>query len=751
MDQVVEMTAAPPVVRRQSDDPAIHARRWWILAVLCLALLIVGIDGTIVNVALPTFVRELGATTSQLQWISDAYTLAFASLLLTAGTLSDRFGRKGALLVGLAVFGLGSLASAFAGSADALIATRAVQGVGSAFIMPATLSILTNVFDDAERGRAIGVWAGVSGLGVAIGPVTGGWLLDHYWWGSIFLLNLPIVVVAVIATLAIVPTSKDPSGAHLDLVGTALSIGMLVAILYGIIEGPSRGWTSAQIVGAFVIGGVLLLAFVLWELHVPHPMLDVSFFANPRFSAASVAITLVFFAMFGSIFFLSQYLQFVLAYTPLQAGVRLIPVAVALMIAAPLSSLLVARFGTKIIVTVGLVTVAGALFLLSRASVTSGYELVAAVLVVLGLGMGIAMAPATDSIMGSLPLAKAGVGSAVNDTTREIGGALGVAVLGSIMASGYSSQLADAKLLTALEHAGAQGQAAADAVRSSIGGASIVTSQLAKLEAAGQVPAGTVRALTSVTNQAFITAMDHTVVVGGVVALLGALVALVFLPARPVLAHAEDLDELRTAVPGAAQDLPGKLVPQDPARPAVAGAVLRLLAEAGFSSLNFHGVATRAGVSTASIERYWSSKVDLVVDALRLAFAAHPVPDTGSLVVDCRTYLADVGDALSRPELRAVVAGLVNDAVHDPELAEALRARLIGPRHADLTEMVRRGEARGEVAANIDADVLVDTLIAPIYHRVLVTGEPVDRQVTDEIVSIVLVGAGTDGSSGRHP
>jgi EmrB/QacA subfamily drug resistance transporter len=725
----------------QSADPTVHARRWWILAVLCLSLLIVGIDGTIVNVALPSFVRELGASTSQLQWISDAYTLAFASLLLTAGSLGDRFGRRGTLIVGLAVFGLGSLASGLAGSSSVLIATRAIQGVGSAFIMPATLSILTNVFEDGERGRAIGIWAGVSGLGVAIGPVTGGWLLDHYWWGSIFMVNLPIVVVAIVAAFAIVPTSKDPSGAHIDVLGTVLSIAMLVSLLFAIIEGPSHGWTSPLILGAFALGAVLLGAFVAWELHTPHPMLDVSFFANPRFSAASIAVTLVFFAMFGSLFFLTQYLQFVLGFTPLEAGVRLIPVAVVLMVAAPTSSLLVARWGTKIIVTTGLAVVSGALLLLSRADTSSGYGLVVVVLVLLGLGMGIALAPATDSIMGSLPLARAGVGSAVNDTTREIGGALGIAVLGSITASVYSSQLAGSKIIGALNNAGAQGQQAANAVKSSIGGAAIVAEQLTRLEAEGKVPPGATRALTAVTNQAFIHAMDRTVIVASAVALAGALVALFFLPARPARSEHADLIDLTDVVHQTAQDLSGRDVRPDPSRPAIAGVVLRCLAEAGFSSLSFHGVATRGGVSTATIERNWTSKVDLVLDSLRLAFAEHPVPDTGSLAGDCRAYLDDVGAALGTREARIVVAGLIGDAARDPELAAMLRERLIAPRRRELGAMVQRGIGRGEVAPSVDPDVLVDTLIAPVYHRTLVTGDAVDEGVTDEIVEIVLRGA----------
>jgi AcrR family transcriptional regulator len=381
--------------------------------------------------------------------------------------------------------------------------------------------------------------------------------------------------------------------------------------------------------------------------------------------------------------------------------------------------------------------------LMSRATISSGYGLVAVVLVVLGLGMGIAMAPATDSIMGSLPLAKAGVGSAVNDTTREIGGALGVAVLGSLTASAYSTHLADSKVITAVAGSGPQGAAAANAIKGSIGGASVVTAQLAKLEARGSIPPGTTKALTAVTNQAFIYAMDHAVVVGAVVALVGAVVAMVFLPARPIRADGTDLDVLSDAVHGTAQDLPDDIdLRQDPARPAISGIVMRLLAEAGFSSLSFHGVATRAGLSTSTIERYWTSKVDLVVEALRQALAEHPVPDTGTLAGDCRAYLGDVGSALAAPDTRMVVAGLIDDAARDPDLAAVLRQRLIAPRRRDLTEMVQRGVDRGEVTDGIDADVLVDTLIAPIYHRVLVTGEPVDRHVTDEIVSIVLSGAG---------
>ena len=321
--------------------PVGYDRRWWVLAVLCLSLLIIGIDNTILNVALPTLSRTLHATNSQLQWIVDAYVLVFASLLLTTGSLSDRFGRRSALAVGLAIFGLGSVASAFAGTANVLTATRALMGIGGALIMPSTLSILTNVFPPEERGRAIGIWAGVSGLGIAIGPVVGGALLGHFWWGSVFLVNVPVVLVGLIAGRLIVPNSKDPSSPRVDPIGATLSVLGLVALVYGIIEVPSYGWANGRILGAFAAAVVIIGAFVAWELHTDHPMLKIQFFRNPRFTAASVGIMLVFFALFGSFFFITQELQFILGYTPLQAGLRLAPIALVMAVAAPTAGRLV--------------------------------------------------------------------------------------------------------------------------------------------------------------------------------------------------------------------------------------------------------------------------------------------------------------------------------------------------------------------------------------------------------------------------
>jgi EmrB/QacA subfamily drug resistance transporter len=716
-------TAAPPIAAGPAIDPAVYGRRWWTLAVLCLSLLIVGIDGTIVNVALPSIVRELGASSSQLQWIVDAYTLVFASFLLLAGSLGDRYGRKTALTAGLIVFGIGSLASALVGSPSALILTRAVQGFGAAFIMPSTLSILTNVFPSDERGRAIGIWAGVSGLGVAIGPITGGYLLEHFYWGAIFLVNIPVIAVALIAGTLLVPNSRDAHAPKLDLVGTVLSVSMLVTLLYGIIEGPNRGWTDPVIVGAFAVGALLLAAFIVWELRSDHPMLDVTFFKNPRFSAASIAVTLVFFALFGSLFFVSQYLQFVLGYDPLQAGVCLLPIAGALVIAAPLSPLLVARVGTKIVVTTGLLLVAFAMWLFSHVTVDSGYPLVGAVLVVIGIGMALAMAPATDSIMGSLPPEKAGIGSAVNDTTREIGGALGVAILGSITASSYASSITSSPVYAA---AAKQSPAGAAALKDSVGAAAALASQL---------PADTAKLVTDAANTAFVDALGHTVIVGAIVALLGAAIAAIFLPARPIAAR-DDLGDIDDLVIATARRLPADArLPRD-----VSGTVLRLLTEAGFSSLTFNGVASRSGVSTQILERYWGSRVDMVADAVRIVLADFPPPNTGSFRGDCEAYLGNIAAVLSNPQSLAVVAQLVNEGARDPDLATALRSRLIAPRRRELLAIIDRACANGQLPAGTDRDALADLLVAPLYYRALISGEPMTDDIAHRIVTAALDG-----------
>ncbi len=351
-----------------------------------------------------------------------------------------------------------------------------------------------------------------------MGPLTGGWLLEHFWWGSIFLVNVPVIAVALVGAVFLVPESRDPHAPPLDIGGVVLSIVGLFGLLYGIIEGPARGWTDPVVLGAFAVAAVFLTTFVIWEARSKHPLLDVTFFKNPRFTAASLAVTLVFFAMFGSLFFLSQYLQFVLDYDPLQAGLALIPVAASLMIAAPISAKIVAWIGTKIVVTAGLLVVAAGMVLMSAASVSSSYWLIAGVLVTIGLGMGLAMAPATDSIMGSLPPERAGVGSAMNDTTREIGGALGVAILGSITASSYASSITGNPLYPTLAK---QSPQAAATVANSIGGAAAVAAKL---------PASAAEPVLSASKLAFVDALDQTVIVGAAVAVAGAIIAAVFLP-----------------------------------------------------------------------------------------------------------------------------------------------------------------------------------------------------------------------------
>jgi len=427
------------------DPEVVHRRRWLTLLVLCVSLLVISLDNTILNVALPTLGKSgalggLGATESQLQWIVDGYTIVFAGFLLTAGSLGDRFGRYGALTTGLVIFGTSSALASQASSSTQLIAFRCLMGLGGAFIMPATLSILTNVFTDpTERGRAIGIWAGISAVGIGIGPVTGGYLLNHFWWGSVLVVNVPIVVVGLVAGYFLVPNSKDPSAPRLDPVGAVLSIVGLSVLLWAVIEGPSHGWTSTEVLAAFGMGGLVLAAFFAWELHYSSPMLNLRFFTNPRFSAACGAITLTFMALFGTIFLLTQYLQAVLGYSPLEAGALLVPLGVVLFVASPISARLNERTGTKVIVGTGLLIVAASLLLMVTLTTTSGAGAIIGISILLALGMGNVMAPATDSIMGSLPPAKAGIGSAMNDTTRQVGGAVGVALLGSLLSSRYRS------------------------------------------------------------------------------------------------------------------------------------------------------------------------------------------------------------------------------------------------------------------------------------------------------------------------
>jgi len=488
--------------------------RWAALAVLCLSLVVIGIDNTILNVALPTLVRELGATGSELQWTVDAYILVFAGLLLTMGALGDRFGRRRALQVGLTFFAAGSLGAALADSTTILIAFRAVMGVGAAMIMPSTLSIITNVFIEArERARAIGAWAGIAALGIVLGPVLGGWLLEHFWWGSVFMINLPIVALALGLGVFFVPESKDPDATPLDPVGAALSVAALGALVFGMIEAPDRGWGNAVILTCFAAALVLAAAFVAWERSTRHPMLRLEFFRDLRFTVGAAAIMLVFFALLGGIFVLTQYLQGVLAYSPLEAGLRVTPTA-AVALGAGFGSRLVERVGSRIVVAGGMLIVAGALVILSFADAATGYGVIATALALLGFGMGSTMAPATECVMGSLPPARAGSGAAMNNTTQLVGAALGVAVVGSVLSSLYSSSLAPATASLP--------PPVAEAANGSIGAALGVASQLG--------PAGA--PLADAARAAFVEGMGGGMLTAAAVAFAGAVLVMLLLPAR---------------------------------------------------------------------------------------------------------------------------------------------------------------------------------------------------------------------------
>jgi EmrB/QacA subfamily drug resistance transporter len=498
--------------------------RWRTLGVICLCVTVIILDNTILNVALPSIERSLHATATQLQWTVDSYTLTFASLLLVAGNLGDKYGRRGALLVGLVIFGVGSGLAAFATSATALIAFRALMGVGGAAIFPTTLSIISNTFEGDERGRAIGIWAGLSGLGLAAGPIVGGLLLDQFWWGSVLLVNVPIVAVSIVLVVLWVPTSKDEHAPPLDIPGAVLATAGMTALIYGIIEAPTKGWGSTEVVVALALALVILVAFVLREHSTDHPMLPVVFFADRRFSAASVALALTFFGLLGYIFLLTQYLQFVRGLTALEAGVRLAAPALGILVSAPLSPRFAERFGTKVIVGLGLSIGAVSMVLLSRTWILDDDLWLAVMFVIFGFGMGLTMAPATDSIMGSVPRERAGVGSAVNDTTRQFGGVLGVAVIGSLLVTRYDSRI-DALTIPAPARA---------AARSSIGGALRVANELGGR--AGQ-------RLVDAARAGFSDGLQFAALVVAGVIVLAVVVVVLFLPNRPTDHGAVEVDE----------------------------------------------------------------------------------------------------------------------------------------------------------------------------------------------------------------
>ncbi len=493
-------------------------RRFLVLAVLCLTLFVTNLDATILNVALPTIVRTLHATSSQLQWVVDSYALVFAGLLMISGSLGDHLGRKWVFIGGLAIFAVGSGASAFSRSPDQLIAARAFMGIGAAAIMPSTLSILTNVFTEpVDRARAIGLWSGTSGLGLAIGPVVGGWLLAHYWWGSVFLINVPIAAAACVAALVIVPNSFNANAKRPDLVGAGCSLLGVALLLWGIIEAPVWGWASPTIIAAIAGALVIAFTFLMWERRSSHPLLELSFFESRRFSVAMVGLALVLFALSGALFLLTQYLQFCLGYTALQTGLRIAPIAVVLLVVASLSSFAVRVVGTKVVVFSGMALITLGLALLSSVTIDSTYADVLPAFFLLGIGTGLAIAPCTESVMGSVPLELAGVGSATNSTALQIGGALGVAVLGSLLSTRYQVDMRNL-----LRHVAIPSSVLRTTV-GSLGGA---------LGLAHHVGGVLGAQLAASARRSFINGMVFAVSVGAVIAAVASVVVAVFLPAR---------------------------------------------------------------------------------------------------------------------------------------------------------------------------------------------------------------------------
>jgi DHA2 family multidrug resistance protein-like MFS transporter len=496
-----------------------HPRRWAILGVLVVSLLVVVLDNTVLNVALRTLadpVHGLGASQGDLEWAINSYTLVFAGLLFTFGVLGDRWGRKRMLLFGLALFGLSSLLSAYAQDPGQLIAARALMGVGGAAIMPVTLSIISNVFDPRERGRAIGVWAGAVGLAIAIGPILGGALLESFWWGSVFLINVPVVLIGLVAVSLLVPESRDPRPGRIDLVGVVLTVVGLVALTYGIIDGGEHGF-GRPVVWATIAGGLAVLAaFVWYERRIEFPSLDVRLFRVPRFATPVAIIGLMFFASMGVFFFSSFFLQLVRGYSPLQTGLLFLPFAAAQLFFAPRSAAMVKRFGAKAVATVGLSLVTLSLVGFMWIDAATPIWALCVLFFVQGAGMANIMPPAMESIMSSLPREKAGVGSAVSNTVRQVASALGIAVLGSVLAAVYQNQVAPATA--------ALPGPARSAAEGSLAGAYGVAERLG---AAGQGIIGPA-------NDAFVAAMHWAAAIGAIIVALGILAALRWMPGHTV-------------------------------------------------------------------------------------------------------------------------------------------------------------------------------------------------------------------------
>lgn len=501
--------------------PGPYARRWWALLVLCLSLLITVMANTSLIVAAPDMTTDLGLSSSDLQWVVDSYTVPYAALMLVLGAIGDKYSRRGALVLGLLLFAAGSVMGSVVDETSLVIVARAIMGVGAAVVMPATLSLVVATFPRSERTKAITAWAATSGLAVAVGPLVSGWLLEDHAWGSTFLINVPIALLGVFGALALVPPSKAQGMGRIDYVGGLLSIVTVGSLIYAAIEGPHSGWGVGPVTAA-VVAAIGLVAFVAWELRHPQPMLDVRKFALRPFSGSMLAVLFFFFGMFAVIYYVTQFLQFVLGYGSLDTGVRLLPLAGAVFLGSALTGVLTPKLGVKPMVVTGLAIGTAGMFLLTQIDKGSTYGDLLPPMMMLGLALGLAISPATDTIMGSFPESELGVGGGANDTALELGGALGIAVLGSLLGTAYRDELTDlvGNRLPA---------EAMETAKDSVGAGLAVAQRVGQDPSAGPQQA---QAAVDAVHQAFAHGVAQTSLIGGIIMAAGTLIVLAILPGR---------------------------------------------------------------------------------------------------------------------------------------------------------------------------------------------------------------------------
>ncbi|MFT9816081.1 MFS transporter [Lysinibacillus sp. NPDC056185] len=491
----------------------VYKRRWWALSVLIIGLLVIGFDTTILTVALPVFVKELDASTTDLQWIMNIYILFLAAFLLSAGSIGDKYGRKKVLLIGLILFGITSIMAGMSDSTEMLIVARALMGIAAAIMLPLTMSIVPTIFPNNERGKAISIWAAGMGVGLLIGPLVGGFLLEHYAWESIFFVNLPIIAVTLVGVIFLVPESKDTASPKLDWSGMILSGLGLMLIVYGITEGPEKGWLSWETLLSIIIGLILLIFFVMYQRTIKHPMLDLSLFKNKRFTWATVAGCVVMFVLSGLLFFVTQYMVFFFNLTPLETGVRLMPFIGAYVVGTLISNGITSKIGTKWIIVAGLFVTAVGLYIMSMLNGDSTYSNLVVSFIVIGFGMGLMLAPAMDAVMESMPLQEVGIGSAVNNALRQVGGTLGIALMGSVITYNYERDLANSLNQmpnSLLKHA-----------QQSIGAAKQIALKL-------EMPMK--EQLLTHAGNAFLDGMKIALIIGIIVTIVGIITTILFLP-----------------------------------------------------------------------------------------------------------------------------------------------------------------------------------------------------------------------------